>query len=75
MAETNGKKTVQFPPLSEAEAAKIANLVKTMSEFMDTDLKLTEVRVLAIEYDADRIDVGQVISKIAAAKKAQKRVS
>lgn len=68
--ETLGEtKKVLLPPLSETEADKISNLVKTMSEFMDVDLTITEVRSLAIEYDADRTDVGQILSKIAASKK------
>lgn len=75
MTDLYNRKTVQFPALSDEEAAKIVKLTETMGEFMGTDLHLTEVRILAVEYDADRTDVGQVLTSLAQAKRPKKKAA
>ncbi len=62
-------KVVVFPPVEMEEAKKLETLLATMSEFMGVALKKTEVRVLQIEFPAERQDVATVLNKIAASKK------
>lgn len=63
------KKTVQFPPLDNASADKVEGLLKTMSEWMEFEYQVKEVRAIAVEFDAERSDVAQMLQRIAAAKK------
>ena len=61
-----------FPPLAPEDAAKVTNLLPTMGEFMDVKFLTSEVRVLQVEFDAQRLDVKTVLNKIITALKNKK---
>ena len=63
------KKVIVFPPLETEQANQVEKLLETMGAYMGVSFGKTEVRVLQVEFDADRTDVAQILSKIAAAKK------
>ena len=62
-------KVITFPPLETADAQKIEAMLVTMGEFMGVTMKKSEVRVLQVEFPAERQDVATVLNKIAASKK------
>jgi hypothetical protein len=66
---TFDKKAIQFPSLPDEEAVKVKKMLDTMGEFMGVEFKVSEVRALNIEFDADRSDVAQILSRIASAKR------
>jgi len=65
------KQSVSFPPLPEGEVSQIENMLKTMGEFMDIELDVSEVRSISVTFDAGRNDVAQILSRIARAKRQQ----
>jgi hypothetical protein len=56
---------INFLPMNPEELAKLKKFLETTSEFMDVDIRATEVTSVQVMVDADRPDVVTVVRKIA----------
>lgn len=63
-------KKIQFPPVDVQEEAKLKRFLTTVSEFMNIDIDIREVKIIEVLVGDDtRQDVITVLSKIAASQK------
>ena len=62
-------KIIVFPPMMTEEEAKIKRLSETMAQFMEAEIQVKSVMMLAVEIEDDRPDVAAVFGRLVSARK------